>query len=185
MGSLFAAGMQMLLDGQQSFIRSSLQCFLRIQNFPSVDGGAAQELGIPFVPPAGPATAETGFTDLEIIPPPEVKDVSMHNIGMSGGKLMFGARYFIVSNSFVYNTMQKYQEILDPYDVWRNWDGQLIDDEVKNQTASVVGIIYDNRLFSIEDIKHKELAGETISWTLTCNATEQQLSNESEEVEQP
>jgi hypothetical protein len=185
MGSLFAAGMQMLLDGQQSFIRSGLQCFLRIQNFAVNDGGDSQELGIPFVPPAGPETAETGFTDLEIIPPPEVRDVSMHNIGMSGGKLMFGARYFIVSNSFVYHIQEDYPEILDPYDVWRNWDGQLIDEEIQNQTASVIGLVYDNRLFSIEDIKHKEIAGETISWTLTCNASERQLDTTAASTEQP
>src|SRR4051812_16362542 len=111
MGIPFGYGVRMLLDGQQSFIRSGLTCFLRVQNF--APEGDWQEVGVPFVP-TGAEAAKTGFTDLLISPPPEVRDVSTHNIGMSGGKLMFGARYFIISHTFVETVMQQYPEITDP-----------------------------------------------------------------------
>src|SRR3954468_10870516 len=94
----FAEGIRMLLDGQYRFSRAGLQVYMRIQNFPS-DGGF-QELGAPFTPSdANPAN--TGYTDILIDPPPQVNDVSMHNVGMSGGKLLMGARYFTISHSFV------------------------------------------------------------------------------------
>lgn len=181
MGLPFASGIQMLLDGQQRYVRSGLTCYLRIQNFAPV--GDWQEVGVPFVP-TGVAAATTGFVDIEIDPSPEVKDVSMHNIGMSGGHLRFGARYFIVSHTFVYNVMQQYPNITDPYNVWRNWDAQLVNGNWINATASIVGIVYENRLHSIEDISHVDIAGETIKWKLTCNLFEIPLEGTAQEESQ-
>src|SRR5271165_1257011 len=141
MGILFGAGVQMLLDGQQNYVRAGLQCFLRLQNFPPQ--GDWQEVGVPFTP-SGAAAGETGFTDLEILPPPEVLDVSTHDIGLSGGRLQFGARTFYISDTFVENIREKYPEIIYASNVWRNWDAQLVGGNWVNATASVIGIIYDD-----------------------------------------
>jgi hypothetical protein len=182
MGIPFGYGMQMLLDGQQNYVRSGLVCYLRVENF--APEGDWQEVGVPYVP-TGAAAAQTGFTDLLISPPPEVRDVSMHNIGMSGGRLQFGARYFIISNTFVENIMQRYPNISDPFNVWQNWDAELVNGNWENATASVIGIIYENRMHSIEDISHVEIAGQTIKWKLTTNRHETPLevpANEEENV---
>ena len=172
MGSLFAEGMEMLFDGQQRYLRDGLQCFLRGQNFPSE--GDFQEFGVPYAP-SGTAAAETGFTDILIDPPPSVTAVSTHDIGVSGGKLMFGARKFLISDTFVSRMLQQYPGIVDPYDVFRNWDG----------TTPVVGIIYDNRMFSIEQIIPREIGGRRISWTVTCNYNESYLIGEAAEKNVP
>lgn len=178
MGALFAAGLQGLLDGQQSYLQSGLTTYLRIQNF--APQGDFQEVGVPFTP-TGAAAADTGFVDLEILPPPEVRDVSMHNIGMSGGRLNFGARTFIVSDSFVQSVLQMYPNISDPVDVWRNWDAVYVDGNPTNQTASVVGIIYENRMHDIVYFNHVEIAGATVSWKLTCNRHETPLEGTAQE----
>jgi len=182
MGALFAAGLQGLIDGQQSYIRSGLAAFLRVQNF--APEGDWQEVGVPYAP-TGSAAANTGFVDFEIIPPPEVRDVSMHNIGMSGGRLNIGARIFIISDSFVQSILEQYPKIQDPQDVWRNWDAVYVDGNPEQQTASVVGIIYENRMHNIEIIKHVEIAGQTISWNITCNRFETPLEGSAVETEVP
>lgn len=178
MGALFAAGLQGLIDGQQSYIRSGLVTYLRIENF--APQGDWQEVGVPYSP-TGAAAASTGFVDLEIIPPPEVRDVSMHNIGMSGGRLNIGARTFIVSDTFVQSILQQYPKISDPADVWRNWDAVYVDGNPEQQTASVVGIVYDNRMHDIVYFNHREIAGQTISWLITCNRQETPLYGTSQQ----
>lgn len=169
-GGLFAAGLQSMLDGQQRFVRGGLQCFLRVQNFPST--GDFQEVGtvITFtgVGPNG------GFTDLFIDPPPEVLDISMHNIGMSGGRIQFGAKKFWISQTFVDNMMQTYPAILDPYNVFRTWDGGV--NNTGPQTASVIGLIYGDRLYSIETIHQKPVGGKTVAWEIIANLFEEELA---------
>ena len=172
MGMLFASGLEMLLDGQLRFTRGGLQCFLRAQNF--ANQGDFQEVGVPFAP-TGTDAAQTGYTDILIDPPPAVTAISTHDIGLSGGKLMFGARKFLISDTFVSNMMQQYPGIVDPYDVFRNWDGQ----------TPVIGIIYDNRMFSIEDIMPRELAGQRISWTIKANYIETFIPDPAGEQSQP
>lgn len=172
MGGLFSAGLEMLLDGQLRYTREGTQCFLRLQNF--APQGDFQEVGVPFTP-TGTALAQSGFTDLFIDPPPAVTQISEHDIGLSAGKLMFGAHRFLVSDTFIENQREQYPNILDQFDVWRNWDGQ----------TPVIGIIYNNRLFSIEDINRRTFAGRTISWLLTANATEVMISNPSDNQVEP
>ena len=154
--SLFADGLRMMVDEQARFTRAGLEVFLRLQNFPST--GANQEVGIPYVP-TGVAAAQSGFTDLLIDPPPQVTDVSMHNIGMSGGKLLMGARTFNVSHTFVKKMRETYPNIPDDIAVWFGWDGQ----------TPVMGIVYENRMHDIVTYSHREIGGETVSWKLTCN----------------
>lgn len=178
---LFSAGMQSLLDGQQEYLRSGLTTFLRVQNFPPQ--GDFQEFGVSFAP-TGADLGESGFTDLEIIPSPEVRDVSLHNIAESAGTLKFGARTFIVSNTFVEKVLEQYPKIKDPEDVWRNWDATYVDNNPTNQSASVVGIIYQNRLHSIEDIHTVQIGGQTIRWKLTCNRLDVPLVGLAEEGEE-
>lgn len=171
-GINFASGMQMLFDAQQAYVRDGLEVFIRIENF--VPEGDYIEVGVTFVP-TGVEEATTGFTDILILPPPSVTSVSMHDIGMSGGKLMFGAKRFIVSDTFVETMMEKYPGIKGKYNVWRKWD----------TTASVMGFVYDNQLFSIENIDKRILAGKPINWILTCNSMEEYLEDDSREVVQP
>jgi hypothetical protein len=168
----YAEGFRMLLDGQQRFVASAKQVFLRLQNFQN--SGPYLEVGVPFAP-TGTALAQSGFTDLLIDPPPEMRDISMHNIGLLAGRLNFGDKTMTVSHTFVLNIMQQYPAILDSYDVWRNWDGN----------TPVVGIVYQNRMWAIESITNFQLAGETISWKLILKGLEQQLEPASQELVEP
>jgi hypothetical protein len=83
--------------------------------------------------------------------------VSVHNIGQSDGKLRFGARTFLVSATFT-DAQVAARQLADQTLVWRSSD--------------VVGLVTENLLFSIEDITHQEVDGKTVSWVLTCNASE-------------
>lgn len=161
MGS-FAEGIRMMIDGQYRFSRAGLKVYMRIQNFSS--SGSYQELGVPYIP-TNPNPSDTGYTDILIDPPPQVGDVSMHNIGMSGGKLLIGARWFKISHSFVLGIRARYPAVTDNIAVWSTWDKTSETDG----TARVIGFVYENRMHEIVYYTHKEAAGETISWTLTCN----------------
>jgi hypothetical protein len=158
MGIPFGTGLQMLFDASQQFTRAGLPVYLRVRNFQ--DTGTYLEVGVPFSP-SGAAAFETGTTDILIMPPPSVVDVSLHNIGLMAGRLNFGSRIFIVSNTFVQAQMNDLG-ITDPYAVWRDRDGKY----------KAVGIIYQSRQFSIESITQKVVAGQTINWKLICNALE-------------
>jgi hypothetical protein len=172
MGIPFAEGLRMMVDGQQRFTRAGLEVFLRVQNFAPV--GDFQEMGVPYVP-TGTDAAQTGYKDILIDPPPQVIDVSMHNIGMSGGKLLIGARAFVVSHTFVQTIRDQNPTIPDDISVWFNWDRQ----------TPVVGILYENRMHEIVFYTHKEIAGETVSWKLTCNRVDVAQDIGSQEVNQP
>jgi hypothetical protein len=172
MGINLSSGLQMLYDGQQQFIQSGADCFLRVGNF--VHEGDYIEVGVSFTP-SGIESAETGFVDILIEPPPSNRDVSMHNIGMSGGKLMFGAKVFFISHTFVLAMLDRYPKINGFLNVFREWDG----------TASVIGLVNDNQLYSIEFISKREISGVPINWIITCNTHEEYLEGESQEIELP
>ena len=172
MGIPFSQGVQILLDGQQQYIRGGLDCYIRVGNF--VPSGDFIEVGVPYAP-TGAAALESGFVDILILPPPTTKPVSMRNIALSGGKLMFGARRFTISDTFVEQMLETYPNIQGRYNVFRNWD----------KTASVIGIIYNNQMYSIEDIGRREVAGRTVAWLITCNTHEEYLTDGAEQVDQP
>lgn len=156
MGIPFAQGLQFVFDAHQKFVRAGLPCYLRVANFTEDDEGQAAEIGQPFSPSG---TYDAGFTDILVDPPPYVNDISMHNIGIFGGRLDFGDRLFIISNSFVQAQLQLEaftdNNITDPYAVFRARDGH-----------QVIGLFYNSRLFSIDSITHKEAAAGTISWRI-------------------
>ena len=158
----------MLFDAQQRFVRSGLSVSLRIKNYVEddpQDGTSTEylEVGVPFSPTGGPSV-ETGYVDIPIDPPPNVINLTLRDIGEFGGRFGFGSCKFIVSHTFVLSMMDTYG-ITDPNTVWRNFNGQ-----------KVIGLVYDGRIQSIEQITPKALSGEYICWHLTCNALEQQTT---------
>lgn len=151
-GPKFAFAMQRLIGAQQRYMRSGLPTYLRLKNFPDTQGQQWSQLGFAVTPVSG----GHGTVDILIDPPPATSMISVHNIGMSNGKLRFGARLFTISQEFVLKQMAA-RGITDPRLVW-------ID--------SVVGLITENLLFSIEDIKHRDLSSVPVLWMLTANANE-------------
>ena len=107
--------------------------------------------------------ASPGTTDILITPPPNIEMVSTHNIGQSMGKLRFGARIVTVSQGFVAQQVSA-QNLPDQNLVWRG--------------PQVVGLVSENLLFSIEDVNHSELTGNTVFWYLTCNVSELRTSGQ-------
>lgn len=181
MGIPFAAGIQMLLDGQRQYLRGGLDCFIRVNNF--APSGDFIEVGVPYAP-SGDAYLNQGFVDILILPPPATKSVPFHDIGISGGKLMFGARIFWISHTFVQKMLDTYPNIKGGYNVFRNWDSPDGTSQTDG-TAYVMGLIYNNQLYSIDDIGRTEVGGVTIDWKLTCNTQEGYLQDGAAEVEQP
>lgn len=152
-GPFIGYGIQRVLDAQLNFVRNTLPVYLRMRNFQPPSGTLAGQLGFAM----SPSGSNVGTTDIEIIPVPAVRMVSIHNIGMSGGKLLFGARTFMLTQTFV-------QQMLDRF--------SLPDGMTLWTSALVVGLVTDGKLFSIDDIGHEEMGGQTIVWTITGNANE-------------
>jgi hypothetical protein len=155
-GPALGYGLQRLIDAQQRYIRNSpvAGVFLRLKNFPDTQNQEWSEMGFSIAPSGG---VVTGTTDILIEPPPMVRMVSLHNIGQSMGKLRFGSRQFVISASVVDDNVAL-QGLSNQDLIWRD--------------PTVVGLVVDSELFSIEDIEHEEVGGKTVLWTLTCNALE-------------
>lgn len=146
-------GIQRILDAQQRYVRNAHPVYLRTRNFTPPTNSLYAQLGYVITPTGEP----TGTKDLEIMPRPAVRMISQHNIGMSQGKLRFGARSFIISATFVDKmNVGVDQSALEAF--WRQ--------------PEIVGLVLDNQLFSIEQIAHEEFGGKTVLWTLDCNANE-------------
>lgn len=154
MGGASAWGIRSLADTFLRYFQPGLPVYLRLQNVaaPSVSGNYTQ-LG--FMPTV--TGGQGGIFDIPIDPPADVKEVSLHNIGIMGGRLQFGARTFLISDLFVQNQMAQ-RGFTDPYQVWRD--------------PSVMGLYYNNRLFSIESITHEDVGSQTTLWNLICNSYE-------------
>lgn len=145
--------MQSLLNQQLSG-NNYKPVYLRLRNFaptePLIDSEAAQ-LG--YSVPA----SDGGTTDELINPLVSYTPVSMFNIGNSGGKLLFGARKFNISNTFVAKIMSKYA-IAYNREVFEG--------------RQTVGLVTDGVLFSIVSVDHEEVSGQPVMWFLTANANE-------------
>lgn len=152
MGGASAWGIRSLADTFLRYFQPGLPCYLRLQN---LDVSSAEYGRLGFMPAV--TGGLSGIFDYVIDPPPDVQEVSLHNIGIMGGKLMFGARRFLVSNLFVLNQMS-IRNLTDPYQVWRD--------------PLVIGLYYNSRLFSIESITHEDVGSETTLWNLVCNSHE-------------
>jgi len=172
MGIPFSFGVRFLYDAHLRYFRPGLPTAIRIRNYETADAGYS-EFGFQYSP-TGQLQFQAGFTDIVIDPPPEVKEVSLHNIGLNQARLQFGAKNFIISQTWVLARMNQMQ-YTDPIQVFRdpsvigiaypylgNLQGQLPSASANAQT----------RLFSIESITHDEIAGETLAYTVLCNATE-------------
>jgi hypothetical protein len=146
-------GMERLINTHQNYFRAAFPVYLRLRNFDSVQTQDWAALGFS----VAPSGRVTGTTDILIAPPPDVMMVSVHNIGQSNGKLRFGARVFLVSQSFVRCQVTE-QGLENQNSVWNG--------------PRVVGLVSEGLLFSIENIAHEELGGSSVSWLLTCNASE-------------
>lgn len=152
-GPYIGFGIRRILDAQLNYVRNSLPVFLRIRRFAQpVSATLAGQLGFAI----SPTGASTGTLDLQVLPPPAVRMLSMHNIGMSGGKLLMGAREFMISQTFVESNAQLLGTTPD-INFWTN--------------TLVVGLVTEGKLFSIDDIGHEEAGNVTIVWTLRGNGT--------------
>lgn len=149
-----------MLDSHQRFFRGGLPVFLRLKTVDDADTPFT-ELGFQFAATG----AQNNITDYQIYPQPTVDEVSLHNIGLNQARLSFGARRFMVSHSFVQTQMQK-RGITDPLRVWTD--------------PLVVGLYYDNRLFSIESVTHEDAAGEIIDWLIIANASDRFVAPEAQ-----
>ena len=149
----FGFGVQRLIDSNLQYARVGFPVYLRLRNFPDLQSNQFAQMGFA-ISPSGTAV---GTTDILIAPPPSQSIVSVHNVGMSEGKLRFGARTFFISQAFVTTQVQA-QSLSDQNLVWRG--------------SNVVGLVTENLLWSIENIDHGEIAGQTVSWSLTCNSNE-------------
>lgn len=146
-------GVRYILDNHRRFYRPGLDVFIRVHKNEKEDIEAG-EYGFQTVPSAG---EDSGTEDIKIVPPAEVTDVSLHNIGLNQTKLQFGARTFRISHTWVKARMLL-RSLTDPYQVFRE--------------ALVIGIFYNGTLFDMVSITHQEIGGETFEWTVIGNATE-------------
>lgn len=147
-------GIQRILDAQLGFVRNSLPVWVRTRNFVVPPNTTlAGQLGFAI----SPTGSNVGTTDTLMQPPPAVRMVSMHNIGMSGGKLRMGARIFI----FTPTSVQSVMGLVGVTDIL-----SLV------TSKQFVGLVTDGKLFSVEDIAHEEIAGVTVEVSLTANGTD-------------
>ena len=176
----FSQGLRMMLDAQERYLRAGLDVFLRVANFPS--SGDIQDTGLALIPsPSSPLVLSTGFTDILIDPPPEVMPIQTKNIGLDAAKIMFGSMKFLVSATFVDSIRDQYPNVLTSYGVFRSWDG-MDNNSPGTQTASVIGIVYGDFVYSIENIGRTIVGDRPIIWQFTCNAMELYLPTASSEA---
>jgi hypothetical protein len=151
-------GFQRLLDTQLNYLQTGHPVYYRVRNFPDIQNQEYAQLGFSISPSGTPV----GTTDTLILPPPAVSPISMHSIGMSMGRLRFGAKSFEISASWV--------------DQQVRLAGGTVNDPTSQDLIfrgpNVVGLVCDNLLWSIELPTHFELGGKTVAWILQCNANE-------------
>ena len=153
-GLNIGGGIQRLIDAQQRFTQNSrTQILLRLRNFTSQQNELYAQLGYTITPVSGP----TGTQDVLIWPLPSTRLISQHNIGMSSGRLRFGARAFIISATFV-NAQQSALGLSTPDQLWF--------------CPQMVGIVGYGSLWSCEQAVPEELGGIPVVWSITCNSNE-------------
>ncbi len=141
-----------LLDNRLRFTEPGMTTYLRTL-VTDVKQGSAEFEEYGFQVP----DVKSDVVDIEITPPASVAPVSMHNIGLNETRLEFGAHRFDVSHSFVEDMMESFG-VDNGYGVWRH--------------PSVVGIVYNGSLFSLESIVPLAVGGEIIRWTIVGNQKE-------------
>lgn len=145
--------MRNLLDNHQRATHPGLTVYLRVEN--AVDD--EEEFVTYGFQVAVTGSELAGTSDIEIEPPPDVQALSQRDIGLLGANLKFGAHSFLISHTWVLKRMEELA-LTDPRQVFR--------------AANVVGIVYQERLYSIEELKPEDVHNETISWMVLGNALE-------------
>jgi hypothetical protein len=148
-------GARFLLDAHQRFMQEGLPVYLRIQNS---DDSAQAYADVGFeVAVTGSLATGAGTTDIKISPPPSVQALDLHEIGIMGWQqLQFGATRFLISHTWVLEQMDA-QHYTNPYSVFRD-------------PKRVIGIVYNEQLYTIESITPEEMGGTTLYWNIVCNA---------------
>lgn len=151
-----AFGLRRLLDSLQTFGSAGLPVYLRTKNF--TGNPLIEETGMVFVPTASGAL--TGTSDSQIYPPPDVKVLSFKSVAdaiSSGVALRSGALRIKISHTWV-ASQQNQKGYATPLQVFTD--------------ASVIGIVTDASLLTIENITHADAFGQIIEWNLDCNSLE-------------
>lgn len=154
-----------LLDAQLRFGKEGFASYLRVQNFsntlPSGQPDLFVEVGI-----AISTTGNVGgYTDILIVPPPSVVEQNMNTTrGADPEEVIWsGRQVFIISHTFVLGQMAQLN-LADGEEekVFRERDGN-----------PAIGIWFDNRLFSINQISREYHGGDIVSWRVLGEAPQQ------------
>jgi hypothetical protein len=154
--SISAWSIRNILDSNLKFTTPGLNVYLRTKNSVE-DSQQYVEYGLQLSASGG----TSGFTDTLITPPPSVTPVSLHNIGLNQAKLMFGARQFDISHTWVLAQMAALG-YSDSFQVFRD--------------PSVIGLVYDTRLYSMDSIYAEAVNNEIIRWIVMGNKIETELT---------
>lgn len=153
-------GITRVLDQMLRFNRPGGQgdyAALRVKNFTDQDTPYAQ-MGFIFTPSASGALV--GYTDYRIDPPPIIRLISMHNLGMAnqaGIKLLEGARDVMITDTFV-EAQMIVRGFTDPKQVFED--------------VHTIGIIANGLLISIDSVMPDYAYGNAITWLIRGNANE-------------
>lgn len=145
---------QPIVDAMLNLAGTGLPVFFRVDSVPDTDP-EFEQLGLRGTVNSGPS----GTFDILVLPQPRVKQLSMQSIGMTMGQLDETSKLFVVSHTFVAGFMAAY----GLSDVETVFDGL--------QFKSLLGIVYENKLYDIAQYAHREVGGVTTSWRLTCKAS--------------
>lgn len=149
------------MDAHQNWTGEGLPVYLRVQNSDDsaqdyVDTGFEVTVTTPYL------LTGAGTQDLLVIPPPLVEPLSLMDIGIMGGKLMFGARKFTISHTWVMQQMAQ-----------MGYQNPLM---VFNDPSRVIGLYHDNQVWTIEQVNHIDLGGTILYWEILCNAAQSNIA---------
>lgn len=149
----FSFGLRYMQDNHQRFVRAGLAVVLRVKNFDS-DAMEAGRLGFIWTPTGG---TTPGTSDIVISPPPDVIDVASKDEGIELQNEYKITKKFTISHTFVLNRMAQ-MGYTDPYQVFRS--------------KTVLGLVYNSRLYAIDSVLSDDSSGDMIRWYITANAVE-------------
>lgn len=151
-GPNFAFGLRFLQDRQAEFVRAGLAVYLRVKNFDESSFSGAR-LGFAFSP-----TGSAGTTDILITPPPEVIDYRSREAEAIPLQVEFKIeKKFVISHTFVIARAQQ-MGYTDFREVFRS--------------KTVVGFVYETRVYSIDSVLTDTSSGDIIKWNIIAYAVE-------------
>jgi len=154
-------GARFIFDAHQNWTGEGLPVYLRTQNA-NDEAQDFADTGFEVTVTSPNLLSGAGTTDHLVLPPPLVEPLSLVDIGIMGGKLMFGARKFTLSHTWVMAWMTA-----------NGYDNPLA---VFEDPAKVVGLWHDNQLWAIKQVNHIDLGGAIIYWELMCDSAQQNIS---------